>query len=133
MDRYRYGRLRRAPAGDRGQAALEYVGFLPFLLLVALCGIQLGWAAYVVQQAETAARTAARAEARKPGTGDAAGRAAIREGLRGQGTTFDFDTSPDAVTVTVRITIESIVPGVGNGETTRSATMPNDDPEVTGP
>ncbi|KOU74958.1 TadE/TadG family type IV pilus assembly protein [Streptomyces virginiae] len=129
MDRYRYGRLRRAQAGDRGQAALEYVGFLPFLLLVALCGIQLGWAAYVVQQAETAARTAARAEARKPGSGDAAGRAAIREGLRGPGTTFAFDTSPDAVTVTVRITIESIVPGVGNGKTTRSATMPNDDPE----
>lgn len=52
---------------DRGQVALEYIGFLPFLLLVGLGGIQLGWTAYVTQQAETAARTAARVEARNPG------------------------------------------------------------------
>ncbi|MFE7095233.1 TadE/TadG family type IV pilus assembly protein [Streptomyces erythrochromogenes] len=131
MDRLR----RRNSTGtkDRGQAALEYVGFLPFLLLVALCGIQLGWAAYVVQQAQTAARTAARVEAREPGAGGAAGRAAIREGLRGASTLIDIAKSPDAVTVTVTIPIKSIVPGVGGTSVTRTAVMPNDDPEVTGP
>ncbi|MFI8358754.1 TadE/TadG family type IV pilus assembly protein [Streptomyces sp. NPDC085612] len=113
---------------DRGQAALEYLGFLPFLLLVALAGIQLGWAGYVVQQAETAARTAARVEAREPGTGAAAGRAAIKESLR-SGAEIDVSTYGGAVTATVRLSIRSIVPGVGDGSALRSATMPEDDPE----
>ncbi|MEU6209017.1 TadE/TadG family type IV pilus assembly protein [Streptomyces sp. NPDC047023] len=113
---------------DRGQAALEYLGFLPFLLLVALAGIQLGWAGYVVQQAETAARTAARVEAREPGAGAAAGRAAIKESLR-SGAEIDVSTYGGAVTATVRLSIRSIVPGVGDGSALRSATMPEDDPE----
>ncbi|MFJ8012882.1 TadE/TadG family type IV pilus assembly protein [Streptomyces sp. NPDC096339] len=116
---------------DRGQVALEYIGFLPILLLVALCGIQLGWAAYVVQQAETAARTAARAEARHPGTGAAAGRAAIKENL-GKAAAIDIGRSADAVTVTVQLPVRSIVPGVGNGSTVKTVTMPND-PEVPKP
>lgn len=121
MDRQGRGR-------DRGQATLEYLGFLPFVLLVALAGIQLGWAAYVVQQAETAARTAARVEARKPGYGDAAGKAAIKEGLRGTAAVV-VQKSPDTVTVTVTLTIKSIVPGVDDKTATRTATMPNDDPD----
>ncbi|MBT2404725.1 MULTISPECIES: TadE/TadG family type IV pilus assembly protein [unclassified Streptomyces] len=117
--------------GDRGQVALEYIGFIPILLLVALCGIQLGWAAYVVQQAETAARTAARTEAREPGTGAAAGMAAIRPSLA---SIAEFDVSPttDAVTVRVTIPIKSIVPGVGATNAERTAVMPND-PKVTAP
>ncbi|MEU6311212.1 TadE/TadG family type IV pilus assembly protein [Streptomyces sp. NPDC047014] len=113
---------------DRGQAALEYLGFLPFLLLVALGGIQLGWAGYVVQQAETAARTAARVEAREPGAGEAAGRAAIKENLRA-GAEIDLSTSGGAVTATVTLSIRSLVPGLGDTPATRSATMPDDDPE----
>ncbi|MFJ4778691.1 TadE/TadG family type IV pilus assembly protein [Streptomyces sp. NPDC088762] len=122
MDRYRHRRR------DRGQATLEYLAFIPILLLVALCGIQLGWAAYVTQQAQTAARTAARVEARKPGAGDAAGRAAIKESLR-PGAEIDIAKPGDAVTVTVTLPVRSIVPGVGNQSVRRTATMPNDDPE----
>ncbi len=113
---------------DRGQATLEYIGFLPILLLVALCGIQLGWTAYVVQQAQTAARTAARVEARKPEAGEAAGLAAIRESLRPRAS-IAISKPGDTVTATVRISIKSIVPGVGEASVTRTATMPNDDPE----
>lgn len=117
--------------GDRGQVALEYIGFIPILLLVALCGIQLGWAAYVVQQADTAARTAARTEAREPGTGAAAGMAAIKPSLASVAD-IGVSTTTDAVTVTVSIPIKSIVPGVGATSARRTAVMPND-PKVTRP
>ncbi|MFD0151427.1 TadE/TadG family type IV pilus assembly protein [Streptomyces sp. NPDC055721] len=52
----------RTKARDRGQAAIEYLGFLPLLLIVGLAGLQLGMAAYAAQQAGTAARAAARAD-----------------------------------------------------------------------
>ncbi|MFD8974282.1 TadE/TadG family type IV pilus assembly protein [Streptomyces sp. NPDC059593] len=56
--------MRKRPARrrDRGQAAIEYLGFLPLLLIVGLAGLQLGMAAYAAQQAGTAARAAARAD-----------------------------------------------------------------------
>jgi hypothetical protein len=38
---------------DRGQVAIEYLGFLPILLLLAVAGVQLGLAAYTAQQAGT--------------------------------------------------------------------------------
>ncbi|MGW4683387.1 TadE/TadG family type IV pilus assembly protein [Streptomyces sp. NPDC004244] len=107
--------------------ALEYIGFIPILLFVALCGIQLGWVAYVHQQADTAARTAARVEARNPGAGRAAGQAAIRSGLDAR-----VDVGPgggDAVTATVTITVKSIVPGLSLDPATATAVMPNDDPD----
>ena len=47
-------------AGDRGQAAIEYLGFVPILILVALAAVQLGLVAYTAQQAGTAARAGAR-------------------------------------------------------------------------
>ncbi|WP_327254681.1 TadE/TadG family type IV pilus assembly protein [Streptomyces sp. NBC_01244] len=114
---------------DRGQVALEYIGFLPFLLLVGLGGIQLGWTAYVTQQAETAARTAARVEARNPGEGAAAGRASIRPSLgTAASTVVDVASLPDTVTATVTIMINSVVPGIDSRPVTRTAVMPNDDP-----
>lgn len=125
------GRVRgRIPARDRGQVALEYIGFIPILLFVALCGIQLGWVAYVHQQAQTAARTAARVEARNPGAGSAAGSAAVKASL---GAVVSVSTTDDAVTATATITINSIVPGLDIDPATATATMPNDDPKVTGP
>lgn len=122
-------RIRAIRGGDRdrGQVALEYIGFLPFLLLVGLGGIQLGWTAYVTQQAETAARTAARVEARYPGEGAAAGRAAIRPSLAA-GAGFDREVSPDSITMTVTLTINSVVPGIDSRIVRRTAVMPNDDP-----
>ncbi|MFD0268703.1 TadE/TadG family type IV pilus assembly protein [Streptomyces sp. NPDC127106] len=115
-----------ASRGDRGQVALEYIGFIPILLFVALCGIQLGWVAYVHEQADTAARTAARVEARKPGAGTAAGRSAIRSGLAAD---VRVASSGDAVTATVTITVKSIVPGLSLDPATATAVMPNDDPD----
>ncbi|MEV7545252.1 TadE/TadG family type IV pilus assembly protein [Streptomyces sp. NPDC089915] len=120
MNRYRE-RLR----SDRGQVALEYIGFVPILLFVALCGIQLGWIAYVHEQADTAARTAARVEARKGSGGEAAGEAAVRGGL---GAVVKVTKTADAVTATVTIKINSIVPGLDVEDAEATAVMPNDDP-----
>ncbi|MFE2478321.1 TadE/TadG family type IV pilus assembly protein [Streptomyces sp. NPDC059389] len=113
---------------DRGQVALEYIGFIPILLFVALCGIQLGWVAYVEQQADTAARTAARVEARRGEGGEAAGKAAIRPSLASLAV-IDIDRSTDAVTATAHITVRSIVPGLDSITAVRTAVMPNDDPK----
>ncbi|MFD5506310.1 TadE/TadG family type IV pilus assembly protein [Streptomyces sp. NPDC059761] len=110
---------------DRGQVALEYIGFIPVLLFVALCGIQLGWVGYVHQQAETAARTAARVEARNPGSGAAAGTAAVSSGLD---PSVEISTGRDAVTAKVSIPIKSIVPGLSIDNAEATAVMPNDDP-----
>ncbi|MEU3722006.1 TadE/TadG family type IV pilus assembly protein [Streptomyces sp. NPDC031705] len=112
---------------DRGQVALEYIGFVPILLFVALCGIQLGWVAYAEEQAGTAARTAARAEARHKGRGEAAGTAAISGGLASTAT-FAWSNSDDAISVTVTLTANSIIPGLGAHSATATAVMPNDDP-----
>ncbi|MEV6679361.1 TadE/TadG family type IV pilus assembly protein [Streptomyces erythrochromogenes] len=122
--------MRRRIRSDRGQVALEYIGFVPILLFVALCGIQLGWVAYVHEQADTAARTAARVEAQHRGRGEAAGHAAIREGLRAE---VAVAAGSDAVTATVTIRVKSIIPGLNPDDATATAVMPNDDPEVTGP
>ncbi|CAM5563843.1 septum formation initiator [Streptomyces avidinii] len=116
---------------ERGQVAIEYIGFVPILLFVALCGIQLGWIAYAEQQAGTAARTAARVEAREGRGGEAAGRSAISGGLA-EGARFNWDRSTDAVKVTVTLTANSIVPGLGAHTATSTVTMPND-PDPKGP
>ncbi|MET9604700.1 TadE family protein [Streptomyces sp. NPDC006512] len=121
--------MRRRIRSDRGQVALEYIGFVPILLFVALCGIQLGWIAYVHEQADSAARTAARVEARKGSGGAAAGRAAVRGGL-----TADVTVSKDAdaVTANVSIRINSIIPGLNPDPARATAVMPNDDPNPNG-
>ncbi|MEV6576831.1 TadE/TadG family type IV pilus assembly protein [Streptomyces sp. NPDC051582] len=113
---------------DRGQVALEYIGFVPILLFVALCGIQLGWVAYVEQQADTAARTAARVEARRGEGGEAAGLAAIRPSLASLAQIGVVKTR-GAVTATASITVKSIVPGLDPITAERTAVMPDDDPK----
>ncbi|GHI87709.1 septum formation initiator [Streptomyces xanthophaeus] len=115
---------------DRGQVAIEYIGFVPILLFVALCGIQLGWVAYVHEQADTAARTAARVEARKGSGGEAAGEAAVKASL---GAEVTVSKDADAVTAVARIEIKAIVPGLDIPAAVATAVMPNDDPKVTGP
>ncbi|WP_030965664.1 TadE/TadG family type IV pilus assembly protein [Streptomyces sp. NRRL S-378] len=122
--------MRRRIRSDRGQVALEYIGFIPILLFVALCGIQLGWVAYVHEQADTAARTAARVEAQHRGRGEAAGVAAVREGL---GARVVVSRTADAVTAVATIPVHSIIPGLDPHDATATAVMPDDDPEVTGP
>jgi Flp pilus assembly protein TadG len=117
-DRQARGRRR----GDRGQVAIEYLGFIPILLLVGLAAIQLGVVAYAAQQAGTAARAGARAaslrdDAQQACSAAVSGRLAVSCGTSG---------GADTVTVTASVTIPSVFPGLGDFEASRNATMPVD-------
>ncbi|MFR9674417.1 TadE/TadG family type IV pilus assembly protein [Streptomyces sp. TR06-5] len=112
---------------QRGQASIEFLGFLPILLALALASVQLGLAVYASLQAGTAARAAARTASHSaPRIGyDRAGRAAMSDWLADD-TTFTRSAAGDGVTVTARVTIPSVVPGVDFGHAEKSSTMPRD-------
>ncbi|MEE1927807.1 TadE/TadG family type IV pilus assembly protein [Streptomyces sp. TRM 70351] len=113
-----------ATGRDRGQAAIEFIGFLPLLLLVALAAVQLGIAAYTAQQAGTAARTAARYVSQDDTrAADPAGRAALSDWLA-ERAGFTEARPPGEVTVTATVPIPSVIPGVDFGSVEKSATMP---------
>lgn len=123
---HRLRRFHRRRRADAGQASLEFVGFLPLLLLLGLAGIQLGLVAYAAQQAGTAARAAARAESVEDGRigGERAGRAAVSDWLS---VDFGMGVSEDEVTVTASVTIPSVIPGIDDfGEVSRRSTMPRE-------
>ncbi|CAL9438677.1 hypothetical protein SUDANB6_02193 [Streptomyces sp. enrichment culture] len=118
---------RRDPGGagrDRGQAAIEYLGFLPILLAVALAAVQLGLIAYTAQQAGTAARAGARSASLRE-SAQAACTAAVSSWLA-DGTDCPPSYGGDEVSVTATVDIPSIVPGWDFGDATRTATMPLD-------
>ncbi|MFF3844932.1 TadE/TadG family type IV pilus assembly protein [Streptomyces sp. NPDC002328] len=108
---------------DRGQVALEYLGFLPILLLIALAAVQLGLIAYAAQQAGTAARAGARsASLDNDAQGDCA--RAVSSWLNPR---CAPSYSGDEVKVTAEVTIPSVIPGIGDfGTASKSATMPVD-------
>jgi Flp pilus assembly protein TadG len=116
---------------DRGQAALEYLGMLPFLLLIALAGIQLGIAAYCGSQAGTAARTAARtaAESGPDGGLDAATRAGENAVSGWVNPDIRYPaTDAEKVTAQASVHIPSVVPGLHLFDpVSRTATMPKED------
>lgn len=118
----------RLRAGDRGQAALELLGVIPVLLLVALVGIQLGVVAYAASQANTAARTAARTASQDRDSGptpEAAGTAAISDWLQDDIQSLTVSGGDDTVTATAVISIPSVIPGIGAfGPVTRTAVLP---------
>ncbi|QRX94040.1 TadE family protein [Streptomyces noursei] len=123
-------RTRRRPRHrhrDRGSASLEFLGILPVLLIVALATVQLGLAAYAVQQAGTAARAAARTAAMdrvdQETDPQSAGRAAISDWVAHRAT-ISVAGSGDTVSATATVQIPSIVPGADFGSARRSATMP---------
>lgn len=121
-------RSERRRSGDRGQAAVEYIGFLPFLILIGIAVIQLGIAAYTIQQAGTAARTAARiASHDNAGDPEAAGKAAVSDWIRG-GTDIDIGGGDryDEAEATATVKIPSIVPGLSFDPVQRTSTMPRD-------
>ncbi|GAA4538861.1 TadE/TadG family type IV pilus assembly protein [Streptomyces collinus] len=109
---------------DRGQVAIEYIGFLPILLLVALAAVQLGLIAYTAQQAGTAARTGARS-ASLEGPYEADCRAAVSSWLA-DGTSCPASFGADEVTVTATVQIPSLVPGWDFDPAVKTATMPLD-------
>ncbi|MFD9812980.1 TadE/TadG family type IV pilus assembly protein [Streptomyces sp. NPDC059080] len=117
----------RAHARDRGQASIEFLGFLPLLLVVALAVVQLGVAAFAVQQAGTGARAAARTASLdpldRPRDPAAAGRAAMT-GWVADRARIGVDGAGDAVRATATVTLPSLIPGVSLGTVSRSATMP---------
>ncbi|MCX2185449.1 pilus assembly protein [Streptomyces sp. SKN60] len=120
MKRFR----RRDRVRDRGSVAIEYLGFLPILLIVGLAGIQLGLVAYAAQQAGTGARAAARAASvddpdsvPKPG---AAGRAAMSDWIVEHSTVTPVGEGSYSVTVRV----PGLIPFLGPFRVTRTATMP---------
>ncbi|SEC60475.1 TadE/TadG family type IV pilus assembly protein [Streptomyces sp. TLI_105] len=113
-----HGKARR----DRGQAAIEYLGFLPVLLVVGLAGLQLGVAAYAAQQAGTAARAAARAatsDADDAPDPQAAGYAAAS-----WATQVDVARQGGEAVATVRVRIPQVVPFWSFDPVTKTATMP---------
>ncbi|WP_455352768.1 TadE/TadG family type IV pilus assembly protein [Streptomyces sp. SYSU K217416] len=126
----RVGGTERRRSGDRGQTAVEYIGFLPFLILIGIVVIQLGIAAYAIQQAGTAARTAARiASHDNAGDPEAAGRAAVSDWIA-DGTDIDIDVRfgdrLDEAEATATVEIPSIVPGLDFAPVQRTSTMPRD-------
>ncbi|MEV1063312.1 TadE/TadG family type IV pilus assembly protein [Streptomyces sp. NPDC050263] len=117
--RARRGRTRDR---DRGQVALEYLGFLPLLLLVALAAVQLGLIAYAAQQAGTAARTGARSASLRENFGaDCAN--AVSSWLEAGCVSAELG---DEVRVTSTVTIPSVIPGIDFGTASKTAVMPVD-------
>ncbi|MDQ0715896.1 Flp pilus assembly protein TadG [Streptomyces luteogriseus] len=109
---------------DRGQVAIEYIGFLPILLIVALGAVQLGLIAYTAQQAGTAARTGARS-ASLEGPYEADCKAAVSSWLADE-TSCPAAIGGDEVTVTATVQIPSLVPGWKFDPAVKTATMPLD-------
>ncbi|MEV5430070.1 TadE/TadG family type IV pilus assembly protein [Streptomyces sp. NPDC052701] len=109
---------------DRGQAAIEYLGFLPILLIVALAAVQLGLIAYTAQQAGTAARAGARSASLR-GSAQEACTSAV-SGWLADGTTCTGAAGGEEVTVTATVDIPSVVPGWEFGPARKRATMPLD-------
>ncbi|WUT66137.1 pilus assembly protein [Streptomyces sp. NBC_00683] len=112
---------------QQGQAAIEYVGVLTLLLVVALAVVQLGIAVYAAQQAGTASRAAARVASYDRASTSA--QQAARESMSGwlaDGATVVERPGFDETTVTVRIPIPALLPMLDFGSVTKSATMPRD-------
>lgn len=112
------GRRRR----DRGQVAIEYLGFVPILILVALAGIQLGIIAYAAQQAGTAARAGARAAS----LGQSAQHGCQQAVSDWVKVACSESGGGDEVTVTATVQIPSVVLIWDFDPAEKSATMPVD-------
>ncbi len=120
--------------GDTGSASIEFLGFLPILILVALAAAQLGIAAYTAQQAGTAARAAARtASLDEPRTSpQAAGKAAMSGWLADGAGISSGGCGGGEARATATVEIPSVIPGFDFGSAEKSATMPCDDGEGDG-
>jgi Flp pilus assembly protein TadG len=108
---------------QRGQASVEFMGMVFWLLLAAVFIWQLMLAAWTVNQATNAARTASRVAARPDGDAEKAARNAVSGPLRDG--FHDFRMNGEKATVHLRIPI--IMPGVTveGFAVTRDATLPS--------
>jgi Flp pilus assembly protein TadG len=110
----------RDRGSERGQVAIEYLGFIPVLMLVAMAVIQVGLVAHAAQQAGTAARAGARAASlgmsAQQGCREAVSASLCTEARGG-----------DTVTVTATVRIPSVIPLWDPiGDARKTATMPLD-------
>jgi len=87
---------------ERGQATVELMGLLPYILLVALVMWQLLLATWAITSASNAARTGSRVEARQTGSGEKAAIDALNGPLRKHATAV---VSGERAVVRVRIPI----------------------------
>ncbi|MFF7728215.1 TadE/TadG family type IV pilus assembly protein [Streptomyces sp. NPDC008001] len=115
----------RTARGDRGQAAVEFIGMLPLLVLLGLALVQIGLAAYTVEQAGTGARAAARAASRPGSAGCRTVGGAAMSGWIAKRAEVVCRARPGEVTATVTVRIPSIIV-FDLGSTTKSVTMPVD-------
>lgn len=115
-------RRSRSRGRDRGQVAIEYLGFIPVLLIVALAGIQIGAVAYAAEQAGTAARAGARAASLRQDAQQACAEAV--SGALTVSCSSGAGAGGDSVTVTATVHIPKIVWDFGAA--TGTATMPLD-------
>ncbi|MER6976292.1 TadE/TadG family type IV pilus assembly protein [Streptomyces carpinensis] len=115
---------RRRRKRDHGQVAIEYLGFIPILMLVAVAVIQIGLIAYTAQQAGTAARAGARAASLRQDSRQACAEAV--SSWLADGTNCPASYGDKDVTVTADVDIPSIVPGWNFGQAHKTATMPLD-------
>ncbi|WTL28763.1 pilus assembly protein [Streptomyces sp. NBC_01498] len=104
---------------------MELAGTVFILLIAGLAVIQLGIAAYAVQQAGTASRAAARAASQYDAGWQQVGESSMSDWLA-QGTTFTSQPGAEDYEVTAEVEIPSILPIFDLGEATRSTTMPMD-------
>lgn len=116
----------RRLTGDRGQSAIEFLGVLPFLLLLAVSGLQLFYTMYTIDAADSAARAAARAES-LAGSPQQAASDALPSFLRGGLQPVSYP-APETVSLEVRVPV--LFPGLSLPafHVDRHASMP-----VTGP
>ncbi|MER6467458.1 pilus assembly protein [Streptomyces collinus] len=102
---------------------MEYLGFIPVLLIVGLAGFQIGAVAYAAEQAGTAARAGARAASLGQSAQGACAQA-VSGGLHV--TCGESGGGGDSVTVTATVSVPRIVPGWSFDPVEKRATMPRD-------
>ena len=115
--------MTRAARDERGQASVEFLGMVFWLLLAAVFCWQLFLGAWTVNQATNAARTASRVAARADADPEKAARNAVSGPLRGG--FHDFRAEGEKARVNLKVPI--IFPGltVDGFAVTREATLPN--------
>ncbi len=108
---------------ESGQASVEFLGMVFWLMLAAVFCWQLFLGAWTANQATNAARTASRVAARDGSDPEKAARNAVSSPLRGG--FHDFKEEGEKATVHLKIPI--IIPGLtAEGfSITRSATLPS--------
>ena len=115
--------MSRRLGDERGQASVEFLGMVFWLLLAAVFCWQLFLGAWTVNQATNAARTASRVAARVGSDPEKAARNAVSGPLRGG--FHGFETKGEKAVVKLEVPI--IFPGltVDGFAVTREATLPS--------